>query len=296
MAGSDQAPDNRDLFAGTLTLENARLAMDELGARQKADFDERTRLRVEHADVMRQVAVPIRDLVSPSAQSRTAINGLRGLSATARQRELPPPVQAADEERIFTGSFGHTRPAPFNTIPHAQVAGQPQHSEVLDGNTGDIHISMSTDLNDNDSSVFAWGALGFPLHPPVENGLLELFATPSLSFKWGTFCSDEGAHADAWIGFIVNRFTLQGAPDGDPVVQQGPLWSDDSWWSGTGLQFGSKPFGLMVPPFAVDSDHQYWIWVWAGGSVSAAGWGDYFGSEALNDLRVHLPSITWALF
>jgi len=51
-------------------------------------------------------------------------------------------------------------------------------------------------------------------------------------------------------------------------------------------------FGLYAPPIQVDQDHQYAIWVWVGGDVSAAGWGTFSGIGAGDDLIVAVPSIT----
>jgi hypothetical protein len=45
----------------------------------------------------------------------------------------------------------------------------------------------------------------------------------------------------------------------------------------------------------VDQDHQYAIWVWAGGDVSAAGWGTFSGSGAGDTMNTAVPFIRWEL-
>jgi hypothetical protein len=94
----------------------------------------------------------------------------------------------------------------------------------------------------------------------------------------------------------VGSYDLTGAPTGAVVDQQVTLWTDDSWFRGAGGHQGSNPgFGLYAPPIPVDQDHQYIIWVWCGGDISADGWGLLSGAGADDDFQVHVPYIGWYL-
>jgi hypothetical protein len=73
-------------------------------------------------------------------------------------------------------------------------------------------------------------------------------------------------------------------------------WSNDSWWSGAGVQIGSNSGYPLSVWFTVDTGHWYGIWVWGGGSIYGDGWRTFGGSGAISRLNVGVPSISMALY
>jgi hypothetical protein len=199
--------------------------------------------------------------------------------------------------RIFSGSIGATVTPPYDyQWTWSAVSGNPdENSETADHNSGDMSINIWADFN-NSSAVSGRAAVGIYFYPPADNGTLQIWSSPSFNYDWGDWCAFDSASADGWIGFYVGSYDLTGAPTGAVVDQQVTLWSDSSWWSGVGEQSGSNSgWGLNPSPIQVDQDHQYIIWIWCGGDVSAAGWGTFSGSGAGDDLNLAVPSITWEL-
>jgi hypothetical protein len=71
------------------------------------------------------------------------------------------------------------------------------------------------------------------------------------------------------------------------------LWSHDQWFGSTTNSDFSSGYGLYPPPVHVDRQHQYIIWAWCGGEISADGWHALWGSGATDQFYVAVPSITW---
>jgi hypothetical protein len=192
-------------------------------------------------------------------------------------------------ERVFLGSIGATQGPPYDyQWTWSAVSGNAsENSESADAGSGDMSINIWADFN-NSSSVSGRAAVGIYFYPPAPNGSLQIWSTPNFNYDWGDWCVLDGASADGWIGLYVGSYDLTGAFTGAVVDQQINLWSDSSWWSGVGEQEGSNSgYGLYAPPIQVDQDHQYAIWVWAGGDVSAAGWGSpFWGSGTGDDLNI----------
>jgi hypothetical protein len=59
-------------------------------------------------------------------------------------------------------------------------------------------------------------------------------------------------------------------------------------------QGSNSGYGLFAS-IPVDRQHQYIIWVWCGGDVSADGFSTFWGSGASDMLDVSVPSISWQL-
>jgi hypothetical protein len=157
-----------------------------------------------------------------------------------------------------------------------------------------MSINIWTDFN-NGSAVSGRAAVGTYFYPPTSDSTLQIWSAPAISDDWGDWCSFDSASADGWIGLYVGSYDLAGGFTGAVIDQQITLWSDSSWWSGVGEQEGSNSGYGLYGSTHVDQDHQYLIWVWCGGDISAAGWGTFSGSGAGDDLNVAVPSITWEL-
>jgi hypothetical protein len=281
-------------FIPPRTIRKSMVGLEE---RLALEFNERTKLRAQLAEQMHKYRLPLVELISKNQRAAEAVSGLRKLQAAAHARKRRAPHRTKTEERIFVGSFGATQVPPYDyQWTWSAVNGNPTtNNETADENSGDMTLSLWTDFN-NGSSISGRAAVGIYFYPPAANGSLQIWSTPGFTDDWGDWCTLDGASADAWIGLYVGSYDLTGAFTGAVVDQQVSLWSDSSWWSGVGSQQGSNSgFGLYAPPIQVDQDHQYAIWVWVGGDVSAAGWGTFSGSGAGDDLNVFVPSITWEL-
>jgi hypothetical protein len=288
-----------DLFGGrSMSRKEAAQQMAFLEQQLTAEFEESVKQRAALGKLMDKYRTPILELVGRSQEAKEAIQGLRALHAAARKQKVAQPTLHKGHQRIFTGSMGATMVPPYDfPWTWSNVSGSPMtNTQTADNKTGAEAISIWTDGGGNSSSIAAAAAVGFYFYPPVANGSLQVWSMPSFNDQWGTFCTLDGAHADAWIGILVIQFDLAGGNSTAVVRQQNSLWSDSSWWSGTGAQSGSNAgYSLYAPPIQVDQDHQYNIWVWCGGSASAAGWGTFAGSAAGDTLNVAVPSITWEL-
>jgi hypothetical protein len=289
-----------DLFGGrSMSQKQATYQMAFLEQQLIAEFNESVKQRAALAAQMKKVQRPILDLVSKDPQTKAGVEGLHALQASAQKRKVKFPVVAKATPRIFASSIGATMTPPYD-FPWTwnAVSGNPSaNTETADKSMGTASIYIWTDNNSNNSSsVSAAAAVGFYFYPALANGSLQIWSTPSFNDLWGTYCNLDGAHADAWIGILVIEFDMEGGNSHAVVSQQISLWSDNSWWGGTGTQTGSNAgYSLYAPPIQVDQDHQYNIWVWCGGSVSGAGWGTFSGSAAGDSLNLTVPSITWEL-
>lgn len=290
----------KDLYGGRfIKPELVKQSMSGLEDRLKSEFVARTKHRQALNEQMRKLRAPMMGLVEKDAHARSAVSGMRELAVAGRKAKKNHGAvhHSKGVERVFLGSIGATQVPPYDyQWTWNAVNGNPDvNSETADAGSGDMSIDIWTDLN-NGSAISGRSAVGIYFYPPAPNGSLQIWSTPNFNYDWGDWCAFDSASADAWIGLYVGSYDLTGASTGAVVDQQVSLWSDSSWWSGVGNQEGSNSgYGLYAPPIQVDQDHQYIIWVWAGGDVSAAGWGTFSGSGAGDDLNIGVPSITWEL-
>ncbi len=288
----------KDLFGGRfLDPESVLGSMRTLEERLVAEFKERTRINAEIAEQARKGAGRILTQTNEDQGDGDAVAGLRNIAAKLRDRELREPHRADAKEGVYVGSIGAVVNPPFDyQWTWSAVDGNPaDNTESANRNSGKMSLTFDTDDSDNSSSISGRAAVGIYFYPPADNGTLQIWSSPAYTDQWYDICSFDSAHADGWIGLYVASYDLTGAPTGAVVDQQVTLWSDSSWWSGGTGQGSNAGFGLYAPPLQVDQDHQYVIWVWVGGDVSAQGWGTFSGSGAGDQLRVTVPSIRWEL-
>lgn len=300
MAKLDRGVSVKDLFGGRfISPEVAQKSMAPLEERLASRFKEQTRLRAQLAEQTKKTHGPLLDLLAKDKRAAEGASGLKGLQAHAQKNKPKRPQHQGHKPKlgIYAGSIGATVGPPYDyRWTWSAVSGNPdENSENADNNSGDMSINIWTDFN-NGSSISGRAAVGTYFYPPASNGSLQIWSWPAISDDWGDWCDFDSAHADGWIGLYVGSYDLTGAFTGAVVDQQINLWSDSSWWSGVGEQEGSNSgYGLYAPPIQVDQDHQYIIWVWCGGDVSASGWGTFSGSGAGDSLSVAVPWITWEL-
>ena len=125
-------------------------------------------------------------------------------------------------------------------------------------------------------------AVGGYFQPLADNGVLDVWANPSVSYMEDTWTVFDSAHAGNFIGLYVGQYTLQGEFVEAVIDQQIHIGDGDGSNSGFPL-FGSTP---------CDSDHFYEVWVWAGGDAEADGWSLFWGSAALSYGSIVVPSIS----
>jgi len=224
---------------------------------------------------------------------KASIRKLRDTHKSLTARRLAPPKVAAKKERVFLGSIGGTRVAPFD-YPWTWSAtnGSPNVSTSANVNSGQIMLGGSTNFN-NGSSLSARGALGIFFSSPTEClSHFKFWSNPALNYDWWDVCAFDSAHSDGFIGLYAAAYDWGGAQTDTPADQMISLWSDDSWWSGASDQGSNSGYPLSAD-FEVDANHYYALWVWCGINDSAAGWGTFSGSGSGADLNVTVPSISW---
>jgi hypothetical protein len=289
----------KSLFGGRfISPEAARQSMKPLEEHLTDRFKERTRLRAQLAEQMNKTRSPLMELLAKDKRAAEGTSGLRALQAHAQKNKPKRPQHHGHKPAfgIFSGSIGATVGPPYDyQWTWSAVSGNPdENSETANDNSGDMAINIWADFN-NGSSVSGRAAVGTYFYPPTSDGSLQIWSAPAISDDWGDWCAFDSASADGWIGLYVGSYDLAGGFTGAVVDQQITLWSDSSWWSGVGEQEGSNSGYGLYASTQVDQDHQYIIWVWCGGDISAAGWGTFSGSGAGDDLNVAVPSITWEL-
>ncbi len=260
-------------------------------------FRSQEAIRAEHRKAVEKTHGPLRDMLNENKKVAAGVKELRELQARYAKTKIITPAVPKEQERIFTGSIAATVVPPFNYDWSWQAtANSPDvATSSANRNTGQMSFSAWANM-DHGSSANVRAALGIFFRPSVNNGIVHLSSAPALNFGWGDWCTLDGAHTDGWIGLIVGRYNLSGGFDAWAVNQTINLWSDDSWWSGTGWQTGTNSGYPLNAWFTVDSSHWYAMWIWCGGDISADGWHTFWGSGAGSSMSVSVPSITWELF
>lgn len=298
MARPDRGIGVRDLFGGrSLSQKAVRQSMGALGKRLTAEFNERTRVNAEIRKHSRALSASLNEKARTDKSVAKAVADSHRLATSLRGRRLVEPPYLEAREQVFVGSIGAVVKPPYDyQWTWSAVSGNPaDNTESADRQSGKMRFDFDTDQGDNSSSISGRTAVGIYFYPPAECGDLQVWASPSFTDQWYDICSFDSAHADGWIGLYIESYDLTGAPTATLVDQQISLWSDSSWWSGGSGQGSNTGYGLYAPPMQVDQDHQYAIWVWAGGDVSAAGWGTFSGSGAGDTMNIAVPFIRWEL-
>jgi hypothetical protein len=284
-----------DLFGGRfISPEAARRSMAALEKQLDADFAARTRLRKQLTASPEKISAPFLD-ASEKGAAASAARELRRLHHVARGLKVQRPRIVKVNGGIFTGLSGATVAPPFDyQWSWSAVSGDDpgDNSVSADRASGDLSLILDTGIDDSSSSA-ARAAVGIYFYPPLSNGTLQVWSAPWFSYLWGTFCSFASAHADGWIGMYVGSYDLSGKFTGAVIDSRVSLWSHDQWFGSTTNSDFSSGYGLYPPPVHVDRQHQYIIWAWCGGEISADGWHALWGSGATDQFYVAVPSITW---
>ncbi len=287
-----------DLYGGrSLTPELAQRAKAQLEQRGKRGFKERARRWVESAKLTREAASSVLDLVAKDKRAEKAVAGMQRLQMDARSSRIALPPRPKIGGIVW--AIGATVVPPFDT--------QLTWSELADGSVAPLVNAESADPNSGDMSVELWtspndfsgvkgeAALGSFFFPPWPSGSLQVTASLTYSYLWGLWVTFSEAFAEAFIGLHVISFDLTGAFTGVVADQSMTLWSKDDKFLASESHDGLNSVNLSAPPFQVDQQHQYVIWVWCRGEVDALGWHTFYGSAAGDSLQAAVHSITWEL-
>jgi hypothetical protein len=259
------------------------------------NFTRQEASRSRHARIMERVHAPVLKAYAKDAKFLRAVAPLKSLVRQMRRRRLARPVVPLQEPRIVA-DLGATVVPPYDFQEMLfSSAGMALNASSANKMTGLITSSIGGNRN-NPSSATVIVGVGIFFHPPTTcPGTLSISASPGLTFDWDTISILNSAHSDGWVGIAVEQFDMAGIPTGVLVDQRISLWSSNTWWQGDGFNDGSNNAFPLFAQCTVDSQHFYHVWVRCGGSISAAGMNQWFGSDAGSRIFGSVPSITWEL-
>jgi hypothetical protein len=279
--GHDAAP-AKVVLRGMADLEKA------LGRRFRDLQKQRGQSAQANAELRNQLLGPQKKDAAWAASMRRRQERLKSL----RPQSAAPHKVVAPKERVFLGSLGGTRIAPFD-YPWTWSAktGSPSVSTEASTSTGDISISIMT--GDKAASASARAAVGIFFSSPIDCvSNFSFWSSPSLAFSWEEFCSLDSAHTDGFIGLYAASYDWAGNFTATVVDQMISLWSNNSWWDDANGGNSNRAYPLSAN-FQVDPDHWYVLWVWCGSDDSGDGFGTFSGSSAISDFGVRVPAISW---
>ncbi|SPJ75503.1 uncharacterized protein FTOL_05234 [Fusarium torulosum] len=145
------------------------------------------------------------------------------------------------------------------------------------GQVGAMGLNLRTDrgrsVESGSMAVGAW-------FQPPRSGLMTVSANPTITYGYGNSAFLRSSHTHAWMGFFIQEWTLDGTFVKNDVDQQINLWDLT-----TDHDFvGDRTFPLTAS-IPVVSDHNYAIWVWAGGDAES-------NALSYGSLNVNLSNIS----
>jgi hypothetical protein len=287
-----------NLFGNQIPPRSVVLAgMADLEKHLTREFDARNKAAAEHAAIMERAHGSIRQLLGKEAGFAETAKLLREFQIARSKEQHRPPKPRTVKTRVFAASISATVAAPFNyDWTWTASTGSPYAlSSSAARSSGMMRFNVNCGPNGS-ARASARNAVGIFFRPMTDNGILRVTARPSYSTMWGTFCSLASGSTDGWIGLYVGEYNLSGGFNSAPVNQQIQLFSDSSWWSGTGWQSSRNSGFPLSAQFDVDGSHWYALWVWSGGDASGAGSGFLSFGGGASSININVPSITWELF
>jgi hypothetical protein len=210
----------------------------------------------------------------------------RARTAALAERPLRPPERIKVRARARLGSIAVTLVPPFWPYQWSATTGSTAQGIVsADGNSGAMSFSASTGQNGKTASVAV--GMGYYFQPLADNGIMQVFANPSLNYGWESLNVLDSSHTRAYFGLHVEAYTLSDVYVQTVIDQHIILW-DSTGGQDRGSNSG-YPLSASTP---VDSDHYYDIWVLAYGDAEADGWSTGWGSGARSEASLVVPSIS----
>lgn len=223
----------------------------------------------------------LRGLAKEDPKLAAAVEDAKNYAAARAKVRAKPPERIPVEGRQHIGSVSVTMVPPFWPWQwNAQTGQDATGTTNVDPNAGAMWFDAWTGNNGKTAATAV--ALGGYFQPLADNGVLMVFANPSVSYDEDTWTVFDSAHAGNFLGLYVGQYTLQGEFVQAVIDQQIHIGN------GTGSTSGFSLFGTTP----CDSDHFYEIWVWAGGDAEADGWSAFWGSAAIAWGNITVPSIS----
>jgi hypothetical protein len=252
-----------------------------LDAMFKKRFEDLQAQRKEQRRIEAGALGAMRNLVKEDPKLAAAVEEAKKHAAARSKVRAKPPERTKVEGRQHLGSVAVTLVPPFWPWQwKAQTGKDAAGVTDVDPNAGTMRFLAYT--GNNGKTAAAAVALGGYFQPLADNGVMNVSATPSVSYDEDIWFFWDSAHAGNFIGIYVGQFTRQGE-----FIQ---AVIDQRIHIGDGI--GSTSGFPLVGSTPCDSDHFYEIWVWAGGDAEADGWSPPFGSAALSYGNITVPSIT----
>jgi hypothetical protein len=247
----------------------------------KQRFEESQAQRRAHRRIEAASAGALRDLAKDSPKFTAAVEEAKRQAAQRSKTRAKPPRRTKVKGRQHLGSVSVTLVPPFWPWQwNAQTGQDASGTTNVNANAGTMSFDAYT--GDNGKTAATAVALGGYFQPLADNGVLYVFANPSVSYDEDTWTVFDSAHAGNFIGIYVGQYTSQGQFVQAVIDQQIHIGD------GTGSTSGFS----LVGTTPCDSDHFYEIWVWAGGDAEADGWSTFWGSGALSWGSITVPSIS----
>jgi hypothetical protein len=223
----------------------------------------------------------LRSLAGQDPKLAAATKRARAL-ATAYSKKKPPLPDRTRKiaSSVRLGSLSATFAPPYWGTWQTSNHGGDANSYATANANGTFYMGGFTPVNNNSGWATAAAAVGGYFQPPAANGILDIFANPSMSYDLQTWYVLDSANAGGFIGLYVGEYTLRGQFQGALIDQQISL---ASLGGSSGLPLAASTW--------VDSDHFYEIWVWGGVNAEADGWHTFWGSAAQAYLSVYVPAI-----
>ena len=167
----------------------------------QAQRKEQRRIEVASFGVMRDLAKKDPKLTA------TVEEGKKSAAARSKIRATPPQRKKV-EGRQHIGSVAVTLVPPFWTWQwNAQTGSDATGTTSVDPGGG---MSFDAYTGDNGKTASTAVAVGGYFQPLADNGILNVFANPSVSYDEETWTVFDSAHAGNFIGIYVGQYTLQG--------------------------------------------------------------------------------------
>jgi hypothetical protein len=223
----------------------------------------------------------LRSLAGEDSKLAAATKRARALAAAYGKKKPPLPDRTPKiPTSVRLGSLSATFAPPYWGTWQTSNHGGDATSYATANANGSFQTYGDTPLNDNSGWASAAAAVGGYFQPPAANGILDIFANPSMGYDFQTWYVLDSANAGGFIGLYVGEYTLRGQFQSALIDQQINI---SSLGGSSGLPLAASAF--------VDSDHFYEIWVWGGINVEADGWHTFWGSAAQAYLNVFVPAI-----
>jgi hypothetical protein len=267
-------------------IEKSRARRDAMFKRR---FEQREAIREEQRSLNESSLALLRKSATGDLAIEAAVKAAKAArerSLAHAKRSLHPPQRAKVLARFHVGSVDVTFVPPYWPSQSTATTGLNATATVsVDENAGTMGFWLGTG-NDGKTATADIG-LGYYFQPLADNGIMDVYATPSFDYFWSGASTLDSWYNAAVIGLQIDQYTEGDEYVATPVNQSITLWNSTG-----GEDRGSNSGYPLSASTPVDSDHYYVIWVQAAGEAGADGWSAAWGSESNSFLNLTVPSIS----